>query len=164
MAKIKLTNGGEALVDDQDLSLVGKINWHRIAAKKTFYARGYDRENKRTIFMHRLISGFPVEQVDHINGDGLNNLRENLRAATPNQNRQNRSKHQRKCTSKYKGVSWRPGKNGWQGHWRVAIAGKEIGWFYGKNSETEAALAYDKAAKEKFGKFARLNFPTKDPK
>lgn len=164
MKKIKLTNGGYAVVDDSDYEELSANRWRRADIDGISYAvrtgtKKDGNQNAKIIFMHRYLMNNPSPEVDHIDGNGLNNQRSNLRVATRAQNMQNRCKYKRKCSSKYKGVSWRPGANGWRGHWRVAIAGKEIGWFYGRASEKDAALAYDKAAKVKFGEFARLNFP-----
>src|SRR2546425_1516194 len=99
----------------------------------------------------------PAVQVDHEDRDGLNNRRYNLRVATHDDNQRNRSCQKRNNrTSQYKGVCLEKGK------WRVRIRvnGKniEIGRF---DSELQAALAYDKAAREHYGEFACCNFPLK---
>jgi hypothetical protein len=108
--------------------------------------------------MHRLLLGLgPRQRVDHEDGDGLNNRRSNLRKASNGQNQHNRKKHAKK-TSKFKGVSWCKLRR----NWRVQLDYKgeviRLGRF---NIEREAALAYDIAAREKYGRFGRFNFPRK---
>ena len=93
-------------------------------------------------------------QVDHINGNRLDNRKENLRLATPQQNQMNRKSH-RNSTSKYKGVSWDKSRNKWRALIMIDNKYKHIGRY---QDEREAALAYDKAARELFGEYAHLNF------
>ena len=94
--------------------------------------------------------------VDHINHNGLDNRKANLRPATRSQNSFNRLIIIRKdLSSKYKGVTWGKYKKMWQA--RIGIYGKRkhIGFF---KDEVQAAMAYDKAAKKYHGEFASLNF------
>lgn len=104
--------------------------------------------------MHRKILGIVDSnvQVDHADGNGLVNTRLNIRIATRNQNQQNKRKNGG-CASAYKGVHLCNGK--WRA--RITIDGKRrhLGYFA---SETEAASAYDSAAKHLFNKFALTNF------
>ena len=105
--------------------------------------------------MHRVIMGLGPDgpKVDHKDGNGLNNQRENLRLASTIQNGQNRRPDKR-GSSKYKGVCWKSRRS----HWEASIQhnGKRIhlGCF---QNELEAARAYDKTALEFFGEFARIN-------
>lgn len=94
--------------------------------------------------------------VDHINDDGLDNRKANLRTCTNQENLRNRRKN-RKGSSRYRGVHWAKKENRWCG--RVAINGKRIycGFF---SSEDDAAKAVDATAIELYGRFARLNFPS----
>jgi len=96
----------------------------------------------------------PGEVVDHVNGDKLDNRKYNLRVCTPKQNRHN-SKPQAGSSSQYKGVNWNKGKGKWESS--IRVDGKLI--FLGNSLDEEvAARLYDKAAKENFGEYARLNF------
>lgn len=106
--------------------------------------------------MHREIAmPDPALQVDHVNGDTLDNRRENLRCATKDQNQQNRRKTGR-ASSQWKGV-WRHHQNEtWCAEIKVNKEKIGLGSF---KSEEAAARAYDAAARRWFGEFARLNFP-----
>jgi hypothetical protein len=107
--------------------------------------------------MHRFILGVtdPTQEVDHRNGYGMDNRRENLRLATRSQNGANRRKTARKTSSRFRGVFWCKGKEQWQA--TVKLHGKQIilGYF---SDEKDAARAYDVAAVEHHGEFANLNF------
>ena len=113
------------------------------------------------VYMHRVITGAREgEHVDHINGNTLDNRRNNLRKCSAQDNVRNRRKpsHRagRPTTSIYKGVSWQPRESRWYA--TIGINGQQIvlGRF---TDEIEAAHAYDRAARQHFGAFARLNFP-----
>jgi hypothetical protein len=100
------------------------------------------------------LTGWPL--TDHINGDGLDNRRTNLRQATPTQNNANCGIRGHN-TSGYKGVSLRPDRGN---RWRATIRIHGLQYFLGLFDDVEdAARAYDAAALELFGDFARLNFP-----
>lgn len=148
MAKcIPLTQGKAALVDDEDFDKLNQYKWcfdGQYAQRKV---------GNKTIRMHRVILDSP--QVDHIDGDGLNNQRSNLRVCTHTQNQMNRAKH-KIMSSKYKGVSWNKPTEKWRARIETNQGSLYLGLF---EVEEEAARAYDEAAKENFGEFARLNFP-----
>jgi len=99
------------------------------------------------------------EMIDHINGNGLDNRKENLRLATRSQNMQN-SKKRKKTSSKYKGVGWSKKTKKWRARiWTVSGKCIHIGYFV---SELDAAKAYDEKAKELFGSYYSPNFPVQN--
>lgn len=157
MREIHLTGGFVVIIDDEDFELVSQHNWHVQRRTKTPYAvTNMPRPDggHSTVGMHVLINRTPKGMVtDHKDGNGLNNTRANLRTATRNQNGQNRAKHQR-CTSEFKGVHWDKQKRRWRASIRVNGRLCLIGKF---RDEREAAGAYDAAAIEHFGEFARTN-------
>jgi len=108
--------------------------------------------------MHRFILGPGPGEIDHRNGDGLDNQKKNLRRASHKSNTWNSRKHTKKSASPYKGVHWRKARCRWYAF--IRPEGKKI-YLGSFGNQKEAALAYDKAAKRYYGEFARLNFPNK---
>lgn len=160
MIEIPLTQNKVALIDDEDFELVSSYTW--VAAqdkqRECWYAVAWNRGVGGTdISLHRLIMGVddPHIDVDHKDTDGLNNQKSNLRLCTRMQNKQN-SKPYRGGSSRYKGVSRRSTPRGdrFTAYIRVNRHLFYIGIF---SDEVEAAQAYDKAALEHFGEFARIN-------
>lgn len=158
MTEITLGSSGlVALVDDADAPAVSGVKW---AARrtgrggKTIYANGTVPPYGQ-VDMHRLLLGFPDEEVDHRNGDGLDNRRANLRPCTHALNLANQ-RPQTGRTSRYKGVRLHPRGNVWQAGIKVNGERRHLGSF---SSEIEAARAYDAAALAAWGEFARLNLP-----
>ncbi len=149
MAEISLSQDKIAIVDDADLPLVESYTWSSQQVRHHWYAVS----GRRRIWMHRLILDAPQGlQVDHIDGDGLNNQRSNLRLVTQAQNQQNRRTP--RGTSRFKGVSWRKNQQRWRATIKLDGKTKELGNF---QNETEAARAYDRAASEHYGSFACTN-------
>ncbi len=166
MRAIQLTRGYVALVDDEDYALVASYSWSALPRRHTVYAQTSTRGlySQTAILMHRLILGAKHgEQVDHVNGDGSDNRRANLRFATQRQNTQNQTRKAAGTSSKYKGVNWEARRSKWLAQIRggpLCADGSakklHLGYFL---SERDAALAYDRAARRHFGEFAGLNFP-----
>ena len=157
---IKLNRGLYALVDGDDYNWLSRWKWCLLKGRSTFYAARKIRIGKhkqRTIYMHREILNIPKSSLtDHINDNGLDNRKINLRICNINQNSQNQRPQQGK-TSKYKGVTFHNKSKLWRA--RIVLNKKDISLGYFKD-ETKAAQAYDKAAKELFGEFARTNMQT----
>lgn len=160
VALIPLSRGYVAMIDAADLSLVaGKLwKYERAACNQTGYAVTKENHNGRRqrIWMHRLICPVPTSlHVDHKNGSGLDNRRQNLRPATHQQNSQNGSSR-KGSTSRFRGVSWHRSVNAWAARIRAVGELQHLGFF---RDEIEAAHEYDHAALATFGEFARPNFP-----
>lgn len=154
MRLIKLTRGLEAIVDDDVYEEIMKHKWHTL---KTGYAARSSggRKNKKMVYMHRAIMKADIGiSVDHINGNKLDNRRENLRLCSHSENCRNSKKPKCTATSKYKGVYWDKTKNAWA----ARIKKDYIGIFLGRYpTEIDAARAYNQAAITLFGVYARLN-------
>lgn len=155
--KIKLTQNKFCVIDLEDYLKVKDFKWSANKAGNTFYAftTAYLASNKKkNILMHRLlISG---DEIDHVDGNGLNNCKSNLRNCTRSQNIMNSIKRIN-CSSKYKGVSFNKHAKKWGCRIKFSGSCKHIGYF---DSEIEASNVYDELAKEYFGEFARLNNAT----
>lgn len=152
---ITLTRGQVALVDDQDRHLAD-LSWIAKPIERRsggFYA--YRMEGRTSLYMHRLILNAPRGMlVDHVNGNGLDNRRSNIRLATRSQNVTNRV-----ATSEigFRGVerTYRIAKP-----WRACLYDGKQRTVVGRYATAiEAAAAYDRAALAKYGSFAKLNFP-----
>ncbi len=161
--EIPLTKDRVALVDDEDYDRVTRHKWQLTPSNRTDYAgRRVNYGNGRVMErLHRVVLEAPEGvEVDHINNDGLDCRRENLRLATRGQ--QNQNQRSRRAGG-LKGV-WRvKGKPNLTRPWRAELkcAGRRfrLGSFA---TEDEAARAYDRKAVELFGPFARLNYPVGD--
>lgn len=150
---IKVGKSFTAIVDEQDYEIVSARLWFSSRKLHCRYARTV-LEDGRTLSMHRLILGTnSTLDVDHINGNGLDNRRENLRVCTRSENLQNSRKHC-KSSSRFKGVYWEPRRKRWVAQIRHNKVKKYLGSF---GSEVDAAAAYDSAAKNLFGDFANAN-------
>lgn len=155
---IPLTKGKIALVDDDDYEwlYIFKWRWQPIHGIPGYAVR---TSNGNRLYMHRVILNLTCEnkvEVDHINGNGLDNRRCNLRICNRMQNRRN-CRPQSLNTSGYKGVYHSRKK--WRA--RIEVSGKKIDLGTYETAE-EAAIAYDQAAKFYQGEFAWLNFPNRN--
>jgi hypothetical protein len=156
--EIPLSQGKVALVSPEDADRVSAFKWSALCpnpsrGKPKWYAtRGdYSGQKRKAVWLHRFILDAPSGvEVDHINGDGLDCRRSNLRLATRAQNARN----SKRGDSRFKGVC--ATKWGWK-----AILVADGNQYVSKSFRTEiqAALAYDELAREHHGLFAWLNFP-----
>lgn len=152
--EIPLTRGKVALVDEADFELASSKNWHANYCSK---GRRWYAIDRHSLGLHRFLLDAPDGvTVDHLNGNGLDCRRDNLRIATHSQNLANRGK-QRNNTSGYKGV-FKRGERSWAARSNDRARKKWI-WLGTFRTAEEAARAYDLYAYSRWGKFAKLNFP-----
>lgn len=155
--EIPLTRGFVAVVDDEDYERAAAAGrWYPTPPRglRVYAQMGVRKADGRrtTQKLHTFLTGWP--EVDHIDGDGLNNTRTNLRPATRSQN--NGNARRRLNISGYKGVSWQKRDRIWYA--RIQLHGQKR-YLGGFKTAEDAARAYDAAALEVFGAFARTNFP-----
>lgn len=143
MKKIKLTKNKFALVDDDLFDFLNQWHWH-------YNRNGYAMRNG--MLMHRQILK-NVKEVDHKNGNLLDNRLSNLRSCSHSQNCFNRIKSQNR-SSRFKGVGFHSASSKWQAYIKINGLMKHLGLF---KSQIEAAIVYNKNAKKLFGEFAKLN-------
>lgn len=156
---IPLTRGLVAVVDEEDYERVAAFKWHARPKYKTdgFYAvngRGGAKPTSYGVqYLHRFVLSAPSDMfVDHINGDGLDNRRENLRLATLSQN--NINIHRPNPTG-FRGV-----EKTQSGRWRARLViNRQLHCSCPFDMPEEAAKAYDQMARQHHGAFAVLNFP-----
>lgn len=153
MAEIILSDGKIAIVDDCDFERLSKFKWQSFTRGKCTYARRSVKVKRETknFSMHNEILG--LKNIDHIDGNGLNNKRDNMRPCSHVENMRNRRKHIFK-TSKFKGVAWKKTHQKFESYIRMAGTLIPLGYF---DSQKEAAEIYNLAAALFFGKFAKLN-------
>lgn len=149
MKIITLAGGKQAIVDDVDFERLSAMNWRASQSGETFYAKNGNDE-----YMHRLVCHCPHRMVvDHINGNGLDNRRGNLRAVSVNINALS-TKGYRNNTSGYRGVVLDKRRNLWAAQLQVRENGKKrkvhIGYF---QTPEEASRAYHAAVQERYGNF-----------
>jgi hypothetical protein len=156
--RIQLTQGRYALIDEEDYDRLSLYWWRPFTTHGLTYARR--TAGNTCLFMHRVITDAPAgAQVDHINGDTLDNRKSNLRVVGSSENQQNRHR-QSTNTSGYKGVSWSVSGKKWQSSITRLRKVYHLGFF---DAPEDAARAYDAKASELYGVHARINFPvTKD--
>lgn len=156
MKKIPLTQGKFALVDDADYEFLMQWKWHFKKSRDMLYAARSVKGG--SVFMHRAVH--PVSDgdlVDHKNCNTLDNRRENLRSCCKTKNGHNRRKN-KNGSSPYKGVSFHKSVKKFCAGIRVQKKRIHLGVF---DDPKLAAYAYDTAAFDYFGEFARLNFPNR---
>lgn len=159
--EIPLTQGKVAIINAVDADLAD-LKWHARKSRNTFYARRnipVEPNKQTTESMHRVILARKLERplrkselVDHIDGDGLNNRRNNLRPATNAQNVRN-SRKRTTNTSGFKGVSWNKEHRKWRAEIMARGKKKFLGLF---NTAEEAHKAYCEAAEQLHGEFANF--------
>ncbi len=157
MKQIKLTRDKYALVDDENFKYLNQFKWHCVPGRYTWYAaRGVGPFKKqKKIYMQYAVINIPIGMiVDHVNKNGLDNQKENLRICTRSQNSHN-YKIPRNNTSGFKGVFFDKQWNKWRAAIRINYKRFYLGSFENK---IEAARSYDMAAKQYHGEFANLNF------
>ena len=157
VVKVPLTRGCFAIVDECDARDVLRFKWYATPGSRAgvmYAARTFGgRKSKHSITMQKFITGYAM--TDHINGDGLDNRRCNLRSASQAENHHNVFIYQNNTTG-FKGVNFDKQTLRWAA--KIRVDGVEI-WLGRHDSPEAAALAYDNAAREYHGEFARLNFP-----
>jgi len=138
MKEIQLTHGMSTLVDEEDYILLNKYKWHVKRSHNTYYAMRKPYKS-HIILMHRVILGVPDNlEADHIDGNGLDNRKKNLRIVTHRENSQNR--HQlKKKTSRFTGVDWYKSRGKWRAQIRMGGNSKHLGLF---SCEEDARLVY----------------------
>jgi hypothetical protein len=154
--EIPLTKGKVALVDDWHYQYLMQWKW---CSSPGYAERRISRAGRcSNCYMHRVVAermglGVSEGQIDHIDGNKLNNQESNLRIAT---GRQNHANVPRYCNNKsgFKGVHWNRAAKKWQAQIRANEVRHHLGYF---SDKIDAAEAYNKAAVKYFGEFARLN-------
>jgi len=143
-----VSNRGRFLIDPEDAEEVSKYNWYLVDGNSTAYVHGHRKgesnKDRKWVYLHRLVMGVDNGVlVDHINHDGLDCRKTNLRLATPTENQRNKKSKTGK--SRFKGVSASNGK------WKAHIT---LGHF---DTEEEAGREYNKASQYLFGEFGYRN-------
>lgn len=160
MKTIRLSQGLVAVVDDDDYDRVSRFKWSATRHGKVVYAQRKIKTplgRSTSLLLHRFLMNVvnPKIYVDHRDHDGLNCKKSNLRLCVPGENDGNQMK-KHGTSSRYKGVSWDSGRKTWRA--QITIRGRVR--FLGRyDSEEDAAIMYDAAARSAFGEFAHTNFP-----
>lgn len=147
MEKIQLTQNQYASVNNEDYERLNKFKWYALKVGKRFYAIRHSssiKEKSYSILMHHVVLGRPPKgfEIDHIDGCGTNNCKENLRFVTRRQNSQNRKE---KGSSRYPGVYWNKPSKRWLAQIWANNKRKHIGCF---TNEIDAFNAYKQAVSD----------------
>jgi hypothetical protein len=155
MKEIQLTNGGVTLVDNEDFNELKKYKWFAHREKSTTYVWRHLNGSRKMVKIHRQILNAMDSsiKIDHIDGNGLNNQRNNIRLCNDQQNSMN-TKIRRDNSSGYKGVSYHAKNKKWRATINFNRRQISIGCYGNKE---DAAVAYNQKAIELFGEFARPN-------
>jgi hypothetical protein len=163
VAYVPLTKGYTAVIDADDVPLVAEWNWSAQVFKRqrdgsiyTVYAHRQQivGTKKGALYLHRVIAGTPADMhTDHIDGDGLNNRRSNLRVVTRTQNMQNRRVCRTSATG-LKGVFWHKRDCKWYAQIKAGGKKRHLGCF---ETKADAAEAYAAASAELHGEFGRTS-------
>lgn len=140
------------IVDDDDFEKLNKFHWFvdKFGATQSYLGSG----KNKPILMHRFLMKPPDDmEIDHIDGNRLNNQRSNLRFANSSQNKCNRGPR-KDCKSGFKGVSWHKQLNKWTARIQTNKKNVYLGVF---NDIKDAILAYNDAAIKYHGQFAFIN-------
>jgi len=152
MSEIPLTQGMVAIVDETDYGYLNQWKWHTHRVAKLCYAVRSTKYG--LILMHRqILDASKGREVDHKDGEGLNNCRSNLRICNHQKNHFN-LRNRINTSSIYKGVHWDKERCKWRATIKMGGKTKYLGRF---KDENQAALAYNRAAHIYFGEYARLN-------
>jgi HNH endonuclease/AP2 domain len=158
VSEVVLKNGMVAIVDEEYFAAVSAWRWYAVLKHGIWYAMARPKILGKftTIHMHQIILPLPKGMmVDHINHNGLDNRKVNLRPATRSQNLLNSRKH-RSGTSRFKGVRYAKNVQAWIAFSRRQGQRQYLGTF---QTEEDAARAYDRFVLEHHGEFALTNFP-----
>lgn len=161
MKHIPLTKGYLTIVDDKDYRLLKQWKWHATARKTkndiyVYAARFAVVDGKETtIRMHREVSNASLgQEVDHRNGNTLDNRRKNLRVCTHAENMRASRRKMKGASSRYKGVWWASDRKKWAAGLKWKGANLKMGQY---DTQEDAAVAYNVAAQFYYGAYAVLN-------
>lgn len=155
IAYVPLTRGYEAVIDIADVPLVEGFNWSAMPGRRTMYGyRKVRTPEQKSIRLHCAILGFAWGgEIDHVDGDGLNNRRSNLRPATRSQNQHNAGVRADNASG-FKGVWWSEWRKKWRAGIRVNHKAHHLGYY---DTAAEAAAAYAAASIRLHGEFGRVS-------
>lgn len=160
MKTIELTQGKVTLVDDDVYEWASKLKWHVRKHKRRWNAARNSLQvdgPRQTLLLHReILRPADDQEVDHINGDSLDNRRANLRSVSHQQNTSAFQRQRPNKTSKFRGVNWDKKVDAWRA--QICCRGNKIALGFSTSEETAAKL-YDTYARKFLGEFTQPNFP-----